>query len=107
MSSIFFCSLNTPTDSNKRRKEFVELKKKLNQRMSIVKSGLQGAGLEVNQLATKDLIEIFYETYNPLSSRVQKLEKIDEIDIRMDNDILDEASREELGSEEIEEGEEK
>lgn len=99
----FFQSLNpkdTSLDSNKRRKEFVELKKNLNQRMSIVKAGLQGAGLEVNQIATKDLIEIFYETYNPLSSRIQKLEKLDEIDIKMDNDILDEASREELGSEE-------
>lgn len=94
----FFQSLSakdTPLEANKRRKEFTQLKKSLNQRVIVVKSGLQGAGLQVDQLNTKDLIELFYETYNPLSSRVQKFENLDDFNIKIDNDVLDEQGNEE------------
>lgn len=102
----FFQSLNpkdTPVDTKKRRNEFVQLKKNLNQRVTVVKAGLQGVGLQVDQLETKDLIELFYETYNPLSSRVQKFEDLEEINIKVDNDVLDAESRAELGNDEEEE----
>jgi type IV secretory pathway VirB4 component len=101
----FFQSLSpkdTPIESNRRRREFIQLKKILNQRVTVVKAGLQGVGLQVDQLETKDLIELFYETYNPLSSRVQKFEDLEEINIKTDNDILDEESQEELGGDEEE-----
>ena len=99
----FFQSLSpkdTPIESGRRSSEFVQLKKNLNQRITVVKAGLQGVGLQVDLLDTKDLIELFYETYNPLSSRVQKFEDIEDLNLRTDNDILDEESRDELESEE-------
>jgi hypothetical protein len=104
----FFQSLSpkdTPIETKRRRKEFIQLKKSLNQRVTIVKAGLQGVGLQVDQLDTKDLIELFYETYNPLSSRVQKFEELDDINLKLDNDVLDAESRAELGNEEEEGGE--
>ncbi|MFC1809933.1 hypothetical protein ACFLZH_00340 [Patescibacteria group bacterium] len=91
---------DTFTEFSKRHKEFMLLKKNLNQRVNTVKSGLENTGLQVEQLNTKNLIELFYEIYNPLSARTQKFEDIEEINIKIDDDILDAAMNEELGNEE-------
>jgi len=80
----------------RRHNEFMQLKKNLNQRVSIVKGGLENTGLSVNQLTTQQLIELFYETYNPLTSRNQKVEDIGETNIRIDTDILPESAQKEL-----------
>ena len=99
----FFQNLS-PKDNfselQKRHKEFLQLKKGLNQRTNIVRSGLESCGLTVNQLRTQDLIELFYEIYNPLSSRNQKVEELKSINIKTDDDLLDEEKRNELGVEE-------
>lgn len=62
-----------------RHKQFMELKKKLSQRVNLVRSGLESCGLRIDELDTKALIELFYETYNPLSSREQKLDSKSEL----------------------------
>jgi len=106
MLQRFFQNLSpkdTFAELSKRNKEFVQLKKNLNQRLSVVKSGLQNTGLQVEQLNTKQLIELFYEIYNPLTSRTQKFEDIEQTNIKLDGDILDEASRNEVGNDEEEE----
>jgi hypothetical protein len=105
----FFQNLSpkdTFTEFKKRHKEFANLKKNLNQRMNTVKSGLQNSGLQVEQLKTKDLIELFYEIYNPITSRTQKFEDITETNIKIDSDVLDAATKAEIESEEEEENEE-
>jgi type IV secretory pathway VirB4 component len=56
----------------KRHRQFEELKKRLTQRMNIVKAGLEGCNLRVQPLNTQELIELYYETYNPMTSRNQK-----------------------------------
>lgn len=56
-----------------RLKEFERLKKKLQQRVNIVKSGIEGCSITARQLETAELIELFYEQYNPLTSYTQKL----------------------------------
>ncbi|MBN1494188.1 hypothetical protein JW911_00435 [Candidatus Peregrinibacteria bacterium] len=93
-----------PKDSfaevQKRHKEFLQLKKGLNQRINVVKSGLESCGLQVNQLKTHDLIELFYEIYNPLTSRNQKIEELESIKLQTDEDVLDEEKRNEIGLEE-------
>lgn len=89
----------SPKDSfselKRRHNEFIQLKKSLNQRINVVKSGLENTGLTVDQLTTPELIELFYETYNPLSSRNQKIEDIEEIRIQQDSDLLSEEERNE------------
>ncbi|MBU1446072.1 hypothetical protein KKD70_02315 [Patescibacteria group bacterium] len=89
----FFQNMNpkdTLTELKKRHSEFAQLKKALSQRTNIVKSGLEGCGLHVDQLKTQELIELFYESYNPLSSRTQKIENLDDIKLKMDSDLLNE-----------------
>lgn len=101
----FFQNLSpkdTLAEFSKRNNEFANLKKNLNQRMNVVKSGLQNTGLQVEQLKTKDLIGLFYEIYNPLTSRTQKFEDISETNLRIDSDVLDDATRNEIGSDEEE-----
>ncbi len=82
----------SPKDSfselKRRHNEFTQIKKGLNQRINVVKSGLENAGLAAQQLTTQQLIELFYETYNPLSSRNQKIEDLEEINVKQDSDIL-------------------
>jgi hypothetical protein len=65
-----------PKDSvakiKKRHKDFAELKKRLAGRVNTVRAGLESCNLRVQELNTQELIELFYETYNPQTSRTQK-----------------------------------
>jgi hypothetical protein len=79
MSSI---SATDSVDNIKRRhKEFEQLQKGLNERVNAVKSGLESCNLRVAQLTTHQLIELFYQIYNPVTSRNEKLTNIQEIDL--------------------------
>lgn len=102
MIQRFFQNL-TPKDSfadlQRRHKEFMRLKKGLNQRVSTAIAGLESCGLKVDQLRTHELIELFYEIYNPLTSRIQKVDQLDDMNIRTDKDLIDEDRRNELGNE--------
>ena len=62
----------TKEEKKKRHEEFEQLKKSLNQRVSSVKIGLENCGLKVEQLGTKQLIELFYNIYNPTVARFEK-----------------------------------
>lgn len=69
-------------DSIKRRhKEFNELNKHLGERVSLVKAGLEGCNLRVAQLETQQLIELFYQAYNPITSRNEKIEDLEAMDV--------------------------
>lgn len=74
--SKFFEYLS-PKDSiakiRQRHREFYDLRKKLTNRVNSVTTGLINCGLRVNQLTTSELVELFYNIYNPLTSRNQKL----------------------------------
>ncbi|MFN7160479.1 MAG: hypothetical protein ACK4NC_02610 [Candidatus Gracilibacteria bacterium] len=79
MFQLFLSSIN-PDDSiskyKSRKKEFVDYKKGLLQRMSIIQSALESCGLTTKILTTKDLIQLFYGIYNPLTAMDQKLKEI-------------------------------
>jgi hypothetical protein len=64
-----------------RHREFDELKKELSQRVSTVKSGLEACHLRVAQLTTHQLIELFYQIYNPETEHNEKIENLSKIDI--------------------------
>jgi hypothetical protein len=69
-------------DSIKRRhKEFDELNKGLTERLNTVKSGLEACHLRVAQLTTPQLIELFYQIYNPGTAHNEKLEDLSKIDV--------------------------
>ncbi len=69
-----------------RHKQFAELKKRLTQRTNTVRAGLENCNLRVKELDTQELIELFYETYNPQTSRAQKFEPEAELAIEKDKE---------------------
>jgi hypothetical protein len=91
MIQKLFANLN-PRDSyseiKKRHEEFNQLKKHLNQRLNVVKIGLENCGLKVEQLSSKELIELYYNIYNPTISRYQKGKRLDEINIKTDEEKI-------------------
>ena len=75
---------DTYSDVKKRHAEFNQLKKALTQRVSIVSAGLENCGLKTNELDTQELIEIFYNSYNPSISRSSKIKNVDDINVETD-----------------------
>lgn len=67
-------SKDTEAEVKKRRLEFETLNKGLSQRVTTIQGGLENLGLKVNQLNTQQLIELFYNTYNPVVGRNEKVE---------------------------------
>ncbi|MDA1292403.1 MAG: hypothetical protein O3A81_01340 [bacterium] len=57
------------------RKYFNEKSIKLKDRVNLVDSGLRNIGLSTRRLTTMELIEMYYEIYNPTTSQEQKLPK--------------------------------
>ena len=65
-----------------REDKFAKLKKKLDTRVDTVLAGLNSIGLSVVELDTPSLIELFYNTYNPVISANQNLSNTEELRIR-------------------------
>lgn len=65
-----------------RHREFDELKKKLSMRVNLVKSGLENCNLRTVELNTQQLVELFYQVYNPVTSRNEKLSDIENYDLQ-------------------------
>ncbi len=88
----FFQNLS-PKDSyveiDRRHKEFDELRKSLSQRINVVSSGLEGCGLQVEELTTQELIELFYNSYNPNTSRTAKLKDLDKSSIKKEEEHIE------------------
>ena len=71
-----------------RHAKFEKLSKRLLERSNITTSGLENCGLKVQKLNTQELIELYYETYNPMTSRSQKVGPDDELALEYDESIL-------------------
>lgn len=72
------------SDIKRRHAEFEHLKKGLSQRLNVVRTGLENCGLKVQDLDTIAIIELFYGSYNPKTSRNQKLKNLQETSIETD-----------------------
>lgn len=57
----------------RRQQEFEQLKKTLQQRVNVVVSGLERTGIKVTPLNTQEIIALFYQIYNPITARNQKV----------------------------------
>lgn len=79
----------------RRHDEFEQLKKGLNQRVSTIKVGLENCGLKVNQLTTKELIELFYNIYNPTVARYEKAKQAQQLNILTDEEKIAAETKEE------------
>lgn len=77
---------DTLIENRKRKQEFESLKKKLDQRVQSITNGLSNIGLKCTTLNTYDLIELYYNCYNPKLSEAQKPKDMGEIDVPIEND---------------------
>lgn len=64
-----------------RKKNFKDLRKKLSQRVNQVEQALSALNVRAQELATKELIELYYQSYNPVTSRGEKVERIEKTNI--------------------------
>lgn len=63
--------------------QFLDRKKALDLRLSLVLGGLQGMGLQVQQLDTQGLVELYYTVYNPDIFLTEKLAPLDQVQVEM------------------------
>lgn len=77
-----------PKDSygeiKRRHAEFNNLKKALEQRKNVVISGLENCGLKVTELNTQEIIQLYYNSYNPSVSRTSKIKDLENSTIDSD-----------------------
>lgn len=74
--SQFFSWIGIDDSSTKiqnRRKNFAQKASKLKDRVNLVETGLRNIGLATKRLNTTELIELYYQIYNPKTSQEQKL----------------------------------
>lgn len=64
-----------------KEERFQKRKSDLDVRIRQVASGLQGIGLEVVQMDTQSLIELYYSSYNPDISFAEELQPVNELQI--------------------------
>ncbi len=89
----YISPVDTVLDIMKRKREFKDLKKELDNRINTVKTALENCGLSVSQLSTQEIIEIFYQAYNPDLARSQKYSSLEEMSVEKnpgDNLVADE-----------------
>jgi hypothetical protein len=81
---------DTYADVKKRHKEFEQTKKQIVQRLNIVQSGLTNCGINTEQLTTAEIIELFYNIYNPQISRTEKVRNLENFNVITDEDTAEE-----------------
>lgn len=64
-----------------RQKNFKDLRKKLTQRVNQVEQALMALNIRTKELNSKELIELFYQSYNPITARQEKLDHLEKTTI--------------------------
>jgi hypothetical protein len=62
-----------------RQREFEDLKKNLESRVNVIMTSIEGIGVKAKRMKTAQIIELFYRTYNPDLSRVNKFSATEEL----------------------------
>lgn len=70
---------------NMSKKRFVRYKREINRRISSVFNSFASIGLNAVQIDTQGLIELFYNTYNPITSEQEKVADIKDLNIEKNN----------------------
>lgn len=77
----FIHPADTTSAFRQRKNEFGKIVKNLNQRIDSVRAGLENCSLNSKRLSTPELIKLFYNIYNPLTARNEKVEDPSELDL--------------------------
>ena len=64
---------DSTTKARQRAKDFASGSRLLKDRINLVQAGLENVGLMCHRLTTHELIELYYQIYNPKTSQEQKL----------------------------------
>ncbi len=64
-----------------RRRMFKDLRKKLTQRINQVEQGLNAMNVRVQELNSKELISLYYQAYNPITAREEKVTELEKTNI--------------------------
>ena len=64
-----------------RHKNFKELRRKLTQRVNQIEQSLLSMNIRSKELNTKELIELFYQSYNPITSRLEKVTELEKMNV--------------------------
>lgn len=62
-----------------KRKRFLERRKTLMQRVDLVSSSLSSMGLNAVMLTTQNLIELYYNSYNPKTAEQEKIVEVEKL----------------------------
>lgn len=79
---VFSSGKESPAQVRTRLKNFEKLKKKIKPRIDAISSGLWAIWLNVRQLSSVEIIELLYQTYNPLVSKTEKKIDFDKFKIK-------------------------
>lgn len=71
-----------------RNRDFAFGNKGVKERVNLVQTGLENIGLQSHRLQTHELIELFYQVYNPKTSQEQKLPKGGMDELKMEKNVL-------------------
>ncbi len=72
-----------PSFIKMKREKFERYRTELFKRVDFIISGLAGLGINAVPLDTQSLIELFYNIYNPTESVLQKVEKVEKLNIEL------------------------
>jgi len=78
MFSIFWEAINPRDDLSQIRQrhyEFESLRKGIVPRLETVQTALESCGLRAEQMTTPELVELYYQSFNPIVSLNQKIDK--------------------------------
>ncbi len=65
-----------------RKRRFTDMSQQLKDRVNLVKAGLSNIGCPAERFTTAELIELFYQVYNPKTSQEQKLPGLSEMGLK-------------------------
>lgn len=64
---------DTMTKASQRNRDFAQGAKELSERVELVQTGLANIGLHTKRLDTREVLELFYQIYNPKLSQHEKV----------------------------------
>lgn len=79
LDGIFGMFMNTPTHVVINENKLEEAKTELRNRVQAVLNGLQPCGIKALPLDTQELIELYYDSYNPDTATRQQLKDFDDL----------------------------
>jgi|CXWL01.1.fsa_nt_gi hypothetical protein len=65
----------------KRKRMFKDLRKTLTQRVNQVEQALMSLNIRTTELNSKELIELYYQSYNPITAREEKINELEKVNI--------------------------